>query len=141
MKHVSSRTVKKRRGGTVREAGASWSAGEVLEVDNIECRVHIGVDEEERSVRQRVVVDLALEGIPADESTRALSRDVREWVRHYLESGRFVLVEAASLGLVRVIFANSIARRVSIRFYKFVLPQVEHVAVEMTFDRSEVSAA
>ncbi|MCZ6779628.1 MAG: dihydroneopterin aldolase [Acidobacteriota bacterium] len=133
MKRVSSRTVKKRR--------LSEGAGGILEVDNIECRVHIGVDEEERSVRQRVVVDLVLERIPADESRRALSRDVRVWVRHYLESGRFVLIEAASLGLARVIFANSNARRVFIRFYKFVLPQVEHVAVEMTFDRSEVSAA
>lgn len=113
----------------------------MLKIDNIECRVHIGVDNEERSEKQRVVVDVALEGIIAEETMDVLSHDVREWVRQYLESGRFVLIEGASLDLARVIFASSDARRVFIRFYKFVLPQVEHVAVEMMFDRSEVTAA
>jgi len=124
-----------------RSTAASENARGMLKIDNIECRVHIGVDEEERSEKQRVMVDVTLEGIIAEESMNVLSNDVREWVRQYLESGRFVLIEGASLDLARVIFASSDARRVFIRFYKFVLPQVEHVAVEMMFDRSEVTAA
>ena len=124
-----------------RSTAASENASGMLKIDNIECRVHIGVDEEERSEKQRVMVDVTLEGIIAEESMNVLSNDVREWVRQYLESGRFVLIEGASLDLARVIFASSDARRVFIRFYKFVLPQVEHVAVEMMFDRSEVTAA
>ena len=118
----------------------SPSHGDDLEVGPIECMVHIGVDDEERAARQRVLVDVILEGVPPSPTAPALSGKVESWVRRYLESGRFVLIEAASLGLARIIFDHSPARRVFVRFRKFVLPDVDHVAVEMTFDRQQVSA-
>jgi dihydroneopterin aldolase len=111
-----------------------------LALTGIECQAHIGVDEEERSARQRITVDLRLEadGAGAEEITRdPLERDVRR----YLTEGCFVLVEAAILGLARLVFERTPARRVTIRLHKFVLPDTDFVAVEMAFRRREALAA
>ena len=106
----------------------------VLELSRLECQVHIGVDDEERSARQRVVIDLRAEGAPGMDEA-GLRDPLEREIRRYLTEGRFVLVEATILGMARRVFELTQARRVSIRFHKFVLPGTDYVAVEMAFLR------
>jgi dihydroneopterin aldolase len=99
---------------------------------------HIGLEEEERSRPQRVVVDLAIEGAPAGGGDGELGRALRREVRSFLAGGRFVLVETTILKLARLVFERAPARRVRVRFHKFILPGTDHVAIDMTFRPEEV---
>ena len=109
----------------------------VVELRDIDCQVHIGVDEQERSAPQRLIVDLALEGNMAGSDGAACGALVQE-IRSLLAGGRFVLLEATILRIARLAFRRSPARRVSVRLRKFVLPETDYVAVEMSLRRSEV---
>lgn len=108
-----------------------------IELRNIECQVHIGVDEAERAAPQRVVVDLALEGNMAGCDGERCGT-LGDEVKRFLSGGRFVLIEATILKLARLMFRRTRARRVTVRLCKFVLPETDHVAIEMAFRRSEV---
>ena len=131
-----SRRASKRAGAG---AAAATARGRTawLEMGGIECMAHIGLEEEERSRPQRVVVDLALEGAPAGSRDGELGRALRLEVRRFLAGGRFVLVETTVLKLARLVFEHAHARRVRVRFHKFVLPGTDHVAIEMTFRSGE----
>ncbi len=109
----------------------------VVELRDIDCQVHIGVDEAERSTPQRLIVDLALEGNMAGSDGAACGALVEE-IKLLLGDGRFVLLEATILRIARLAFRRSPARRVSVRLRKFVLPETDYVAVEMSLKRSEV---
>jgi dihydroneopterin aldolase len=99
---------------------------------------HIGLEEEERSRPQRVLVDLALERAPAGSGDGDLGRALCREVRRFLAGGRFVLVETTILKLARLVFEHAPVRRVRVRFHKFILPGTDHVAIEMTFRSEEV---
>jgi dihydroneopterin aldolase len=107
-----------------------------IDLRGIECRAHIGVGRAERARRQRVVIDVHLEGGRlADGAARR--RELALEVRRLIESGRFVLIEATLLRLARRLFRRTPAGRVRVRMRKFVLPATDHVEVEMAFRRAE----
>ncbi len=130
----------KRTSGRGNTAPGRAAANARVVLERLECRVHIGVEEKERARRQRVVVDVRLEGISSGQSRDKIAAQARIGARRFLESNHFVLIEAASLGLARVLFESLPASRITIYFRKFVLPEVDHVAAEMSFDRAEAQA-
>lgn len=107
-----------------------------IDLRGIECRAHIGVGRAERSRRQRVVLDVRLEGGRLRDGA-ASRADLALEVRRLIESGRFVLIEATLLEVARRLFRRTRAGRVRVRMSKFVLPGTDHVAVEMQFRREE----
>lgn len=109
----------------------------IVELREIACQMHIGVDGEERSTRQQVIVDLRLEGNMAG-CDGAFCSALGEEVKRFLGEGRFVLIEATLLKLARLLFRRTRARRVTLRLRKFVLPETDYVAIEMAFRRQEV---
>jgi dihydroneopterin aldolase len=107
-----------------------------LHLRGIECRAHIGVSRAERARRQRVVLDVRLDGGRVGDGAarrRALALEVRRLV----ESGRFVLIEATLLKVARRLFRRTPAGCIRVRMRKFVLPATEYVSVEMAFRRGE----
>ena len=113
-----------------------------LILKEIECRVHIGVTEGERTERQRLEVDLELD---ADLTRACVSSDLRDTidyravcdqVRAHLEAGSFNLVEAAASQVLDLLFERFPIARAVVRVRKFVLPRVGHVAVELERTRS-----
>ena len=113
-----------------------------LTIQGLRCMCHIGVTEEERSVRQRleVDVDLYLPLLPAGRSgDLAQTLDYRvacDTVRALLEGGSFHLVEAAATEVLDQLFERfRTVRRAVVRVRKYVLPDVAHVEVEMERSR------
>jgi len=126
------------RGGLERAARPSPGRDDTaVELRDIACEVHIGVDAEERANRQRVILDLALEGNQAG-SAGTFCAGLADEVKRFLSEGRFVLIEATLLKLARLLFRRTRARRVTLRLRKFVLPETEFVAVEMAFGRGDL---
>jgi dihydroneopterin aldolase len=107
-----------------------------IDLRGIECRAHIGVGRAERARRQRVVLDVRLEGGRFGNGS-ARRRELALEVQRLIESGRFVLIEATLLKVARWLFRRTAAGRVRVRMRKFVLPATDHVEVEMEFRREE----
>ena len=121
----------------------SASRDDRLSLRAILCRVRIGVTEEERCERQKIEVDLDLR-LDLEPAARTGDlhatidyREVCDAVRRFLEGGTFHLVESAAGEVADLVLARFVARRVTVRLRKFVLPDVQHVEVELQRTRDD----
>ncbi len=112
-------------------------------IEELECRAHVGVHEDERRARQRVLIDLEL-GL---DLRKAGQRDrveetldyaaVAQAVRRFAEAGTFRLAEAVAEGAAAVVLERfPPVKEVRVRVRKFTVPGARSVGVALIRGRS-----
>ena len=107
-------------------------------IEELECRARVGVPEEERRARQRVLIDLEL-GL---DLRKAGARDrveetvdyaaAAQAVRRFAEAGTFHLVEAVAEGVAALVLERFHVKEVRVRVRKFSVPGVRSVGVALS---------
>ena len=109
-------------------------------IEELECRARVGVAEEERRTRQRLLIDLEL-GL---ELRKAGQRDrveetvdyaaAAQAVRRFAEAGSFHLVEAVAEGAAALVLERFPIKEVRVRVRKFSVPGACSVGVTISRD-------
>lgn len=107
-------------------------------IEGLRCWAHVGVPEEERRHRQRLLLDITLETPLARAGKRD---DVRATVdyaaaaalaKKITEGRPYKLVEAIAERIAAALLKSFTVDAVSVRIRKFSVPQAESVGVEIT---------
>lgn len=111
-----------------------------IHIEALTVTARVGVPELERSVPQKLEVDLVLEGDfreLADDLTRTTDyAAVSDWIRRESASGEFRLIESLADQLAcGLLAAFPRVRSVKLVLRKFILPGTRHVAVEVARSR------
>ena len=107
-------------------------------VEELECHAHVGVPEEERKRRQKLLVDLEL-GLDLRkagkhdrvEDTVDYAAAARE-VRRFIEAGSFKLVEAVAEGAAALLLERFSIKEARVRVRKFSVPGARSVGVSLS---------
>ena len=107
-------------------------------VEELECHAHVGVPEEERKRRQKLLVDLELgldlrkagknDRVEETVDYAAVAREVKKLA----EERSFVLVEAIAESAAAMVLSRFPVEQVKVRIRKFSVPGSSSVGVEIT---------
>ena len=108
-------------------------------IEELECRAHVGVLEDERRTRQKILIDLEL-GLGL---RRAGDRDrveetvdyaaAAQAVRRFAEAGTFHLAEAVAEGAAALVLERfPLVQEARVRVRKFTVPGARSVGVALT---------
>lgn len=121
--------------------------GQRVLIRGLEVMSVIGVPEEERRAAQRLLIDVeVVPAIPFDE----LDDDIRRAVDYFelsrrikavAETGERRLIETLAADVIEAGFEDSKIDSVRVRIRKFILPDTEWVAVELTRQRPDGAAS
>lgn len=109
-------------------------------IEELECRAHVGVPDEERKRRQKLLVDLEL-GLDLRkagkndrvEDTVDYASAARA-VRRFIEDGSFQLVEAVAEGAAALLLERFPIKEARVRVRKFSVPGTRSVGVSVSRD-------
>jgi len=116
--------------------------GDVVRLEQIEVRAHIGVPDDERSQPQRLTISVTFWPMKNaaelnDDIDRAVNyAEVCLELRKFVESRRDRLIETLADALAEHLLANFAIRRITIELRKYILPEVEFVSVTVMRDQS-----
>jgi dihydroneopterin aldolase len=116
--------------------------GDVVRLEQIEVRAHIGVPDDERSQPQRLTISITFWPMKQaaelnDDIANAVNyAEVCLEVRKFVESRRDRLIETLADALARHLLALFALRRIVIELRKYILPEVEFVSVTVTREPS-----
>ena len=107
-------------------------------IEELECHAHVGVPEEERKRRQKLLVDLEL-GLDLRkagkndrvEETVDYASAARE-VRRFIEAGSFRLVESIAEGAAALVLERFPIKEARVRVRKFSVPGARSVGVSVS---------
>ena len=122
-------------------ASASSARTDVVFIEGLICRAHVGVPAAERRKRQKILIDLALEldlrkagrsgRVEHTVDYAAVAREVKR-----MAEGRvFVLAETIAESAVDIVLGKFTVRRVTVRVRKFSVPGTSSVGVEISRSR------
>ncbi len=115
--------------------------GDVIRLEQIEVRAHVGVPDEERSQPQRLTVNIAFWPDKSgsklnDDIARAVNyAEVCGEVRKFVEARSDKLIETLSHALALHLLEVFEIRRIMVELRKYILPEVEFVSVTVTRER------
>lgn len=113
-----------------------------VSVRGLEVMSTVGVPEEERQQAQRLLIDLEVEPMTAFED---LDDDIEQAVDYFsmsqrvkavAESGECKLIETLAVHVADAVLEDGQVAAAWVRIRKFILPDTEHVAVEMAKRRT-----
>ena len=118
------------------------NAGDEIHVRELELSAHIGVPDEERATPQRLTVSIVMwpgggfqamsDDLRNTVNYAAVCREVKELVARRRDK----LIETLAEAIAGRLLAAFPLARVQIELRKFILPDVKHVAVVLTRERS-----
>ena len=117
--------------------------GDVIRIEQLEVRAHIGVPDDERASAQKLTVNLALFPVRSlddlnDEIGRAVNyAAVCDEANKFVEQRRDKLIETLADALASHLLEAFEIRRITVELRKYILPEVEFVSVTVTRERSE----
>lgn len=107
-------------------------------IEELECRARVGVLEEERRTRQRLLIDLEL-GLDLRKAGKQDSVEetvdyaaAAQAVRRFVEAGTFRLVEAVAEGAAALLLERFPIKEARVRVRKFSVPGTRSVGVALT---------
>jgi dihydroneopterin aldolase len=119
------------------------NGGDVIRIEQIEVRAHIGVPDDERSQPQRLTISIAFwpnksgaelnDNIERAVNYAAVCAEVRKFVGERSDK----LIETLADKLASHLLDAFEIRRIKIELRKYVLPEVEFVSVTVTRERSK----
>jgi dihydroneopterin aldolase len=112
-----------------------------IEISDLQVTARVGVPDFERSVPQRLEVDLVLTGdfreLGDDLSRTTDYAALAEWVRRTCAQSEFRLIESLADHLAGGVLGNfPVVATVAVKIRKFILPGTHHVAVGVERDRA-----
>ena len=110
-------------------------------IEGLRCWAHVGVPEEERRHRQRLLLDITLETSLAKAGRSDNFRDAVDYAaaaalaKKIAEERPYTLVETIAERVAAALLKSFTVDAVSVRIRKFSVPQAESVGVEITRTR------
>ena len=117
--------------------------GDVIRIEQLEVRAHIGVPDDERASAQKLTVNLALFPVRSlddlnDEIGRAVNyAAVCDEVKKFVEGRRDKLIETLADALASHLLEAFEIRKITIELRKYILPETEFVSVTVTRERAD----
>jgi 7,8-dihydroneopterin aldolase/epimerase/oxygenase len=114
---------------------------DVIRIEQLEVRAHIGVPEDERASAQRLTFNLALFPVrPFSDSNDEIGRAVNyaavcDEVKKFVGQRRDKLIETLANALASHLLDAFEIRRITVELRKYILPDVEFVSVTVTRER------
>lgn len=128
------------------EFSAREDGGQRVVVRGLEVSSKVGVPDEEREQRQRLLIDLEVVALtPFDELNDDIDRAVDYHalvmrVQDVAQHGERRLIETLAVDVAAAALADAQVDQVTVRIRKFILPETEFVAVELTRRREGTPA-
>ncbi len=115
---------------------------DIIQIQGLAIFVSVGVPEEERAYRQKLLIDVQMEPQHSFDSlgeNLSLTADydqAAQKIRTLCDSVSFRLIETLAVEIANLLLSEFLIKKVMVRIHKFVLPDTEFVAVQTTRERS-----
>jgi len=115
---------------------------DIIQIQGLAVAVSVGISEQERASKQRLLIDVQMETQHAFDSVKenlSLTADYAvavQKIQAYCSNVSSHLIETLASNIASLLLDEFPLKRATVRVRKFILPETEFVAVQTTQERS-----